>query len=457
MKRQRQIKSNGKEFPHLDKPLLAEHIIARAAGLDTAIVLSETAPVDQGEKIMKKGKLEDVKLQGYSLCWHGRWLCKSKDVEALCALRAAGSLNTPALCDASRRAPSLLWLWDRFKRFLKERATAFGFPDFSGKMELTLKSREYHQLVHLHACVSNPRQRLRLNGTNDWFFLGAPPMIFNTNNRGRKLDQVLASMHYYHVAPKIGSIFTCHSYGLDLMKAGVPQASIYNLWCTYKMDDSTTIAELRKYRGFRTEAYVASIKKDRSVRKEIHNRAVQAFLRWLLPCKPSKQYALVLDWMSPFCSDSSGWGVYTRFKFLVLVGDSLYGKTQFGINLWGPERTLVVSAQGMGDKKMAPDLSLLDRDVHFAIVMDEGDWQLAYYNKQLFQSGLDEVRLGQSTCNQFAYSVWLYAMPIIICCNTWLDGAPPDAANWCEKNSVVVEVTSKMYVDQSPPPLVNSA
>jgi len=38
-------------------------------------------------------------------------------------------------------------------------------------------------------------------------------------------------------------------------------------------------------------------------------------------------------------------------------------------------------------------------------------------NKMVFQAGVDPVGLGQSACNQHAYTVWLFGIPMILCSN----------------------------------------
>ena len=91
------------------------------------------------------------------------------------------------------------------------------------------------------------------------------------------------------------------------------------------------------------------------------------------------------------------------------------------------------------------------RGKHRSIVFDEGDEFMVLQNKQLFQSGLDMVTLAQSNCQQFAYSVWLYGVPLIISTNSWYDvKVSPSDREWLDRNSVVVPVNAPLWTDMEP-------
>ena len=83
--------------------------------------------------------------------------------------------------------------------------------------------------------------------------------------------------------------------------------------------------------------------------------------------------------------------------------------------------------------------------------MDEADYKMVIGNKALFQSGLEQVTLGQSTCNAYAYQVWLYAVPIIVSTNDWMLGAKAHERAWLEKNSVVVDCKRPLWRDEYAP------
>jgi len=152
-------------------------------------------------------------------------------------------------------------------------------------------------------------------------------------------------------------------------------------------------------------------------------------------------WALQYDRHSPF-------GVYgraTRFKFLVLTGPSSLGKTQFAKNLFGTSSTLVVPCQGVKQ----PSLKNFNRSVHKAILFDEISSETIHDNKAVFQANNDIVLLGQSPCQEYVYSVFLYGVACIVCCNDWMEGIKrgSHAEEWLLTNSIVYDCDQKLYVD----------
>ena len=83
------------------------------------------------------------------------------------------------------------------------------------------------------------------------------------------------------------------------------------------------------------------------------------------------------------------------------------------------------------------------------IVYDEASHDMVVANKQVFQAGLDEVMLGQSACNEHAYSAWLYAVPMVVSTNNWLLGATEEEVSWLQKNLIVVDVTEPMWWEEN--------
>ena len=164
---------------------------------------------------------------------------------------------------------------------------------------------------------------------------------------------------------------------------------------------------------------------------------LEAAMQHLL--KPSRIIPAVSTWLRLL---QDGFGSATRFPFLVLHGASRYGKTQFARQLFGAARTLVVSCQGVKQ----PNLKSFSRSKHKAIVFDEADHTLILANKQLFQAGTVSILLVQSQCQEHAYEVWLYGVPLIISTNTW----DATADEWLPANSILVPVDSPLWADNLP-------
>ena len=62
-----------------------------------------------------------------------------------------------------------------------------------------------------------------------------------------------------------------------------------------------------------------------------------------------------------------------------------------------------------------------------------------------FSTSLDQVQLAQSTCQEHAYQVFLYGVPMIVSTNEWCLGAADHEKAWLDANSVVVSVTEHLW------------
>ena len=125
-----------------------------------------------------------------------------------------------------------------------------------------------------------------------------------------------------------------------------------------------------------------------------------------------------------------------RFRFLLLRGRTRMGKSQKAMSLYGIKGSLLVNCQGLGTS--LPSLRSVVRGETLCIVFDEISAEQVLANKLVFQAGPWPVTLGQSACGQHAYSLDLYALPMICCSNdfktTEADGLSADAAEWLEEN-----------------------
>ena len=145
------------------------------------------------------------------------------------------------------------------------------------------------------------------------------------------------------------------------------------------------------------------------------------------------------------------YGKVGRLKCLLLVGDSQQGKSNKAMSIFGVINTLKVSCQGL-PPGVLPSLARLDRDVHKAILWDEVRPDQVLNNREIFQSNQWEQWMSQSSCNQHAYSVWLYFIPMILSANEFnMDAAAIPAADreWLRKNILVAALApgQKWYRD----------
>lgn len=146
----------------------------------------------------------------------------------------------------------------------------------------------------------------------------------------------------------------------------------------------------------------------------------------------------VVEWQRQYREDAVETAL--RFKSLLLAGKSRSGKTRKAISIFGHTRSLVVNCQGLGSN--LPSLRAFSRDKHLCIIFDECSCRQVLANKLVFQAGVDPVTLGQSACNAHAYSVWLHAVPLILCSNDFqLHSRPEERLTveeeaWLEANII---------------------
>ena len=155
---------------------------------------------------------------------------------------------------------------------------------------------------------------------------------------------------------------------------------------------------------------------------------------------PFKSFPDVDEWKLFYTPEY--YGKLTRFKFLVLVGDSRFGKTMFGINIFGIHATYVCNCQGVTQ----PFLSGFDPRVHKAILLDEPSRELVDSCKSFLQASVNGTQLYQSPTQRFTRWVCIYQTAIIICTNAWVKEWEWDTnAEWIRENEVRIDVTDFMY------------
>ena len=133
------------------------------------------------------------------------------------------------------------------------------------------------------------------------------------------------------------------------------------------------------------------------------------------------------------------YGVTSRLKCLLLVGDSQQGKSNKGMSIFGVKHTMKVTCSGL-PPGVLPSLTRMDRETHKAIFWDEIRPDQILNNREIFQSNQWEQWMSQSVCNQHAYAVWLYFIPMILSANDFDMDHPSISkadSEWLHKNIYV--------------------
>ena len=109
-------------------------------------------------------------------------------------------------------------------------------------------------------------------------------------------------------------------------------------------------------------------------------------------------------------------------------------------------RYFLVNCQGLGDD--LPSLRGFDRAFHQVIIWDEISPRQVLSNKVVFQGGVDLITMSQSRCNNFAYLVWLWKVPQVLCSNYFplvavsadpangREGISEESADWLAANII---------------------
>ena len=134
-----------------------------------------------------------------------------------------------------------------------------------------------------------------------------------------------------------------------------------------------------------------------------------------------------------------------RYKFLVLVGSSMMGKTRFALSLAPAGRSLELNCVTGNE----PDLREYDATQVDLILLDEMPAWGVIRQKKLMQCPPALVQLGASATNAFSYKVWVHQKKFVVSSNTWfeeLEEMVPGDRDWLNANSVIVSVQSPLWV-----------
>lgn len=134
-----------------------------------------------------------------------------------------------------------------------------------------------------------------------------------------------------------------------------------------------------------------------------------------------------------------------RYRFLVLDGPSMMGKTRFSMSLV-PEGCALELNMASAPQ---PDLRSFVASVHTLILFDEAEPKQMLAQKKLFQAPACLVKLGCSPTNCDAYDVYLHRRMLVVSANNWqakLCQLPPADKDWLDANSFLVAIKSPLFV-----------
>lgn len=316
------------------------------------------------------------------------------------------------------------------------------FVRWSIQLELNFHAEELGR-VHWHAAVTDLSQPILKWDLKDtyWEYKKTLPDYEYNSGRGASLSKSLNRAHAYCQVQKIGALFKMTNYPKgDRFVCESRWTMAW--WKQRKLSHAGAAKEIIENRcGVNRALQEIELveNKEKEMRDEKERVAVEKKLEGCMAtfrCVPA-----VNKWKCQF--GRSFHGKKTRFTFLVLVGATRLGKTQFALSLFGRTQTLVCNCQG----KEEPNVTKFDRARHKAILYDEATAGMVVKNKQMFQAGVEGTWICESRCQQFARWKWLYQVAMIVSTNVWeYDALSSEEAAWLQDNSVVFHVKEKLFV-----------
>ena len=377
------------------------------------------------------------------LTWNGDW--------GVFTGRVSAEGSPDAVAARISGHPDMQALVADFRSFVKLQCEKMPMPvhwafafEVSPSMLEEQTVRVHTHLVLLPAGVGRRRGQSRvivIGSANEFVFRGCRPhqsdavmtTVHTRANRGMSL--------FYVLVPKIGCVCSDSSIRLyhDVL---VNPDWAFNLLQQEKITVATAREVIIRC-AKNVPRLLANLDGYARARREIAETKQLAVARTSVQVslRPFKRLPQVEEWLSLFHEQRD------RYPFLVLVGPSRLGKTQFAEALVPLRRSLSVDCSSA----IEPDLRHYASDEVDSIIFDEAKAAMVIRCKRLFQAPVGLVNLGLSATNCNAYQVMVHRKRLIVCSNTWsaeVMSLPAIDATWILANSVVVSVTTPLWEEE---------
>ena len=421
-----------------------ERILGAATG-------KETKRFQQGVKILNgilKGNRWVRPSCGVVFTWHvPKRVMDRKLIAALDDLHyCQGTPSESMYAEVVRKTPSFHELWTAFVNRMPKVLRNAGAKRISMSAEV---SQEPHpqSKMHLHIAASVAdvyNSSLTFDCAEDIMLYDAAPDIQRCTKKGEKSFE---AAHAYLQIPKTGKIisesnweyptaFICKPQWVTtwLAKRKITTDAAKSITAVQRTKVRRTIQDITDVENIEREEFAKKVKTD-----------VEAGFDTL--DFPMKHFPEIDEWKLQFAPGTKE--KKRRFNCLVLHGKSKLGKTELAVSLFGRDQTLVVDCENA----LEPLLKGFSMLKHKAILFDECNANMVARHKKVFQSTIHGAWLGQSKCQQHAYQVFLWGVPLIVCTNEWIEEADPplDKAKkeWLEDNCTYIRILEKVYVEDS--------
>ena len=154
--------------------------------------------------------------------------------------------------------------------------------------------------------------------------------------------------------------------------------------------------------------------------------------------RPCIYRAIVMEYLPQFRKESD------RTPFLVLCGESYFGKTAYMKTFVSPTRYKEINCSACQE----PALQGVSKENIDLLILDECTPEVVLRQRGLMQSRPEMFTLGCSATNKFTYQVSLFGIMVVITSNLWVKNCErlaEEDLKWIQRNQVLIEVNSFMF------------
>ena len=343
---------------------------------------------------------------------------------------------------AVRDSPRLQVLRQELAAFVQDINERHGIDTSGWALELCVKTllEDATVRVHAHVFLNKSAGKIYTRQRDNFRFQGCAPHTSSSALARKRTNSAAAGLFYISAKGKYGLVAADST--LEPHRDYIVQPQwVLNMLGMGKMAPSAAREHLvRQARDLprllsSMDAYVEEI---RRISLDRHISSVVEQLQLLQ--RPFHVLPIVQKWVEDH--QALRW----RYKFLVLHGPSMMGKTRYALSLAPAGRSLELNCVSGNE----PDLRGYDPMGIDLILLDEMPAKGVLQQKKLMQCPPALLHLGTSATNAFAYKVWLHQKLVIVSTNNWfmeLAEMPSGDRDWLESNAVVVSVTEPLWVD----------
>ena len=345
-------------------------------------------------------------------------------------------LDVVLKCQSSKR---LLEVWQDFQKFWTKIVAKYHFQHYACAFELCATTLEDSRAVRVHAHVAcRAASRVSVESASVLRWQGVEPHLGRNFSANRQRAAGGNACFYYLQCPKIGVVYQAANIQpfRDYLVSG---EWVFNLLQSEKMTIEHAREEIiRTAKNLQRllpnlDAYAKCIGEKKL---EAHIAQVQNTLA--AASKPFLRIESIERWKEDHLA------ILPRYKFLVLVGPSGLGKTQYAKALVPFGRALELNMAAAPE----PDLKAYSHEKHDLILFDECPAKVILKQKKLFQAPAVHVALAASVTGCYSYQVWLHQKLLVVCSNVWhheLREFPAEDRDWLVSNSLVYTVEQPLW------------